>query len=137
MLSGIGIVRLFSKGFKPPKIERIMLDPIVIPTLYFVSVVQLVLQALVFLYAYKVTKITGSFRAWTLIIAAFAILTVRSVVSLFMTLSLPADQVSTLIESVGATTTILSSIVNLAAGVALFLGFFGLAQRFQNQAKPS
>jgi len=56
-------------------------------------------------------------------------------VSLFMTLSLPADQVSTLIESVGVTTTILSSIVNLAAGIALFLGFFGLAKRFQAQAK--
>ena len=130
-------MRLFSREFKPREVVRIMLDPIVIPTLYFVSVVQLVLQALVFLYAYKVTKITGSFRAWTLIIAAFAILTVRSVVSLFMTLSLPANQVSTLIESVGVTTTILSSIVNLAAGVALFLGFFGLAKRFQNQAKPS
>jgi hypothetical protein len=84
-----------------------------------------------------VTRITGSFRAWTLIIAAFAILTVRNVVSLFLTLSLPADQVSTLIESVGVTTTIMSSIVNLAAGVALFLGFFGLAQRFQNQAKSA
>jgi len=84
-----------------------------------------------------VTRITGSFRAWTLIIAAFAILTVRNVVSLFLTLSLPADEVSTLIESVGVTTTILSSIVNLAAGVALFLVFFGLAQRFQNQAKSA
>src|SRR3989454_2957912 len=58
------------RGSSPPKIERIMLDPIVIPTLYFVSVVQLVLQALVFVYAYKVTRITGSFQAWTLIIAA-------------------------------------------------------------------
>ncbi|OLE91369.1 MAG: hypothetical protein AUF79_04965 [Crenarchaeota archaeon 13_1_20CM_2_51_8] len=115
--------------------DRIMLDPIVIPTLYFVSVVQLVLQALVFVYAYKVTRITGSFQAWTLIIAAFAILTVRNVVSLLLTLTLPAEQVGTLIESVGVTTTIVSSIVNLAAGVALFLGFFGLAQRFQNQAK--
>ena len=112
-----------------------MLDPIVIPTLYFVSVVQLVLQALVFVYAYKVTRITGSFQAWTLIIAAFAILTVRNVVSLLLTLTLPAEQVGTLIESVGVTTTIVSSIVNLAAGIALFLGFFGLAKRFQNQAK--
>src|SRR5438132_13585080 len=112
-----------------------MLDPIVIPTLYFVSVVQLVLQALVFLYAYKVTKITGSFQAWTLIIAAFAILTVRSVVSLFMTLSLPADQVSTLIESVGVTTTLVSSVVNVAAGMSLLLGFFGLDKRLAAHAK--
>src|SRR5206468_1883765 len=78
-----------------------MLDPIVIPTLYFISVVELILQAGVFFYAYRVTKLTGSFRAWTLIIAAFALLTVRNVVSLLFELMLPTDQISTLIESVG------------------------------------
>ena len=114
-----------------------MLDPVVLPTLYFITVVELILQALVFLYAYRITKITGSFRAWTLIIAAFAILTIRNVISLLLTLTLPADQVSTLIESIGVTTTILSSVVNLAAGVALFLGFFGLVKRFQNPSKSA
>lgn len=112
-----------------------MLDPIVIPTLYFISVVELILQAGVFFYAYRVTKLTGSFRAWTLIIAAFALLTVRNVVSLLFELMLPTDQVSSLIESVGVTTTILSSAVNLAAGAALFLGMFGLVKRFQSQPK--
>lgn len=114
-----------------------MLDPVVIPTLYFISVLELILQALVFFYAYRITKITGSFRAWTLIIVGFAVLTIRNVVSLLLTLTLPADQVSTLIESVGVTTTILSSAVNLIAGIALFLGFFGLVKRFQNQPKSA
>ncbi len=112
-----------------------MLDPVVIPTLYFISVFQLVLQAGVVLYAYRVTKLTGSFRAWTLIIAAFTLLTIRNVVSLFLTLSLPADQLSSLIESIGVVTLILSSAVNIAAGVALFLGMFGLVKRFENQSK--
>ena len=112
-----------------------MLDPIVVPTLYFIAVFQLVLQALVFYYAYRVTKVTGSFRAWTLIVAAFAILTIRNVVSLLLTLTLPIDQVSTLIESIGVTTTLLSSAVNVAASVVLFLGMFGLAKRFENQPK--
>ena len=112
-----------------------MLDPVVIPTLYFISVVELILQAGVFFYAYRVTKLTGSFRAWTLIIAAFALLTVRNVVSLLFELTLPVDQVSSLIESVGVVTTILSSAVNLVAGVALFLGMFGLVKRFQSQPK--
>ena len=65
-----------------------MLDPVVIPTLYFISVVELILQAGVFFYAYRVTKLTGSFRAWTLIIAAFALLTVRNVVGLLFELTL-------------------------------------------------
>jgi len=114
-----------------------MLDPVVIPTLYFISVVQLILQAGVFFYAYRVTKLTGSFRAWTLIIAAFALLTVRNVVTLLFELMLPSDQISSLIESVGVATTILSSAVNLVAGLALFLGMFGLVKRFQSQPKTS
>lgn len=112
-----------------------MLDPVVVPTLYFLSVLEVTLQALVFLYAYKITKITGSFRSWTLIIIAFAMLTVQNVISLVFSLSLPADQLSTLIQSVGVMSIFLGQAVNLAASVALFLGFFGLAHRFQNQSK--
>lgn len=113
------------------------MDPVVLPTLYFISVFQLILQAAVVFYAYRVTKLTGSFRAWTLIIAAFTLLTVKNVVSLILSLSLPADQLSALIDSVGLTTLILSSAVNMAAGVALFLGMFGLVKRFENQSKPT
>jgi len=112
-----------------------MLDPVVVPTLYFITVFELILQAGVVFYAYRVTKLTGSFRAWTLIIAAFTLLTIRNVVSLVLSLSLPADQLTSLIESVGVVTMILSSAVNIAAGVALFLGMFGLVKRFENQSK--
>jgi hypothetical protein len=114
-----------------------LLDPVVLPTLYFITVLQLILQAGVVFYAYRVTKLTGSFRAWTLVIAAFTLLTIRNVVSLVLSLSLPADQLTSLIESIGAVTIILSSVVNIAAGVALFLGMFGLAKRFESQSKPS
>jgi len=113
-----------------------MLDPVVIPTLYFFSVVQLVLEAGVVYYALRVTKITGSFRAWTMIIAAFIILTVRNVISLFLTLSLPADQLGSLIDSIGVTTTIVTQVVNVAAVVILFVGFFSLVKRFETQTKP-
>lgn len=114
-----------------------MLDPIIVPTLYFVAVVQLILQAGVFFYAYRVTRITGSFKAWTLIIAAFAILAIQNAVGIILELTLPSSQISSLIESVGVLTTFLSISVNLAASVALFLGFFGLFKRFQAQPKSS
>src|SRR5438309_12104459 len=104
-----------------------MVDTVVISTLYFISVFQLILQAGVVFYAYRVTKLTGSFRAWTLIIAAFTLLTIRNVVSLFLSLSLPADQLAALIYSIGLVALILCSVVNIAAGLALFLGMFGLA----------
>jgi hypothetical protein len=114
-----------------------MADPVVISTLYFISVFQLILQAGVVFYAYRVTRLTGSFRAWTLIIAAFTLLTIRNVVSLVLSLSLPADQLAALIDSVGIVTLILSSAVNIVAGLALFLGMFGLVKRFENQSKAS
>src|SRR5207245_8680089 len=98
-----------------------MLDPAVLPTLYFISVFQLILQAGVVFYAYRVTKLTGSFRAWTLIIVAFTILTVRNVVSLFLSLSLPADPLASLIDSVGVVMIIASSAVNVAVGVVVLL----------------
>jgi len=114
-----------------------MLDPIILPTLYFIAVLELIFQAGVVFYAYKVTRITGSFRAWTMIIAAFSLLTIQSVVGLVLTVSLPTDQIANLISSVGETTTILSSMVTAIAGALLFLGVFGLAKRFESQAKPS
>lgn len=113
-----------------------MLDPLVIPTLYFAAVVQLILTAAVAYYAFRVTKLTGSFRAWTLIISAFVLLTVRNVLSLALTLTLPANQLGALIESIGLATTITSQLVDILANVALFLGMFGLVKRFENQPKP-
>src|SRR5712691_9078642 len=102
-----------------------VLDPIVLPTLYFIVVLELFFQAGVVFYAYKVTRITGSFCAWTWIIEAFSLLTIQNGVGLALTLSLPADQIANLISSVGATTTILSSLVTAIAGALLFFGFFG------------
>ncbi len=99
------------------------------------TVVELVLQAGVAYYAYRVTRTTGSFRAWTLIIASFVLLTIRNVVSLLLTLSLPPDQLASLIESIGTNAIVLSQVVNVSAGVALFIGVFGLARRFENQPK--
>ena len=113
-----------------------MLDPVVLPTLYFMAVLELIFQAGVVFYAYKVTRITGSFRAWTMIIVAFSLLTIQSVVGLVLTLSLPTDQLANLISSVGEISTILSSTVTAIAGALLFIGVFGLAKRFESQAKP-
>lgn len=114
-----------------------MVDPVVIPTLYFAAVLQVILTAAVAYYALRVTRLTGSFRAWTLIISAFALLTVRNVISLALTLTLPADQLGALIDSIGSTATIASQLVNVTATVALFLGMFGLVKRFESQSKPS
>ncbi len=114
-----------------------MADPVVLPTLYFIAVVEVVLQALIFLYAYRVSRITGSFRAWTLIVVGFAILAIQNVVGLVTTLTLPSAEINALIDSTGAATIILSTSVNLAAAFVLFFGFYGLVKKFQNQPKST
>src|SRR5437879_12482563 len=57
-----------------------VLDPIVLPTLYFIAVLELIVQAGVVFYAFKVTRITSSFRACTLIIVAVSLLMIQIVV---------------------------------------------------------
>ncbi len=133
MALGLQHVHNIQLGQERPRI--LALDPIVLPTLYFVSAVQLILQASVAYYAYRVTRTTGSFRAWTLIIASFVLLTVRNVVSLLLTLSLPPAQLASLIESIGINVIVVGQIVNVTAGVVLFLGVFGVARRFENKPK--
>src|SRR5947209_16812218 len=85
-----------------------VLDPIVLPTLYFIAVLELVFQAGVVFYALKVTRITGSFRAWTMIIVAFSLLTIQSVGALVRPFSFQTDKIVILLVSLEGLTTILS-----------------------------
>src|SRR3989442_4895059 len=77
-----------------------VLDPIVLPTLYFMAVLELIFQAGAVFYAYKVTRITGSVPAWTMIIVALSLLTNPNVVGLGLTLSVATDPICKLIRSV-------------------------------------
>src|SRR5437899_11604126 len=65
-----------------------VLDPIVLPTLYFIAVIELIFQTGAVFYAFKVTRITGALRAWTMTIVAFSLLTIHGVVGFVLTLSL-------------------------------------------------
>src|SRR5207245_10640324 len=99
-----------------------MLDPIVLPTLYFIAVLELIFQAGVVFYAYKVTRITGSFRAWTMIIVAFSLLTIQSVVGLVLTLSVLTDHIYTLFSYVGGTTEVYwSKVIVIERGTIVIL----------------
>ena len=110
-------------------------DTVLITGLYLVVVLEVVVQAGAVYFAYRLTKLTGSFRAWTLIIAAFVLTTGSSVLGLILLLAINPDQIVSLVQSIGLATTILSDTVNITAAFLLFLGMFDLVRRFQRSAK--
>lgn len=111
-----------------------MTDTIVMTGIYLVVVVQLALQAGIIFSAYRVVKLTGSFRAWTMIIAAFLLGAVSGLMGIFILLSNP-DQITSIVQSFGASTIFLSDALSIATSLLLFFGMFDLRKRFEHAAK--
>ena len=112
-----------------------MADLVIITTIYIVIALELAAQAGAVFFAYRLTRLTGSFRAWTLIITAFILTTAASVLGLVFLLAINPDQIVSLVQSVGFGTTILSDAVNITAAFLLFFGMFDLVRRFKHTAK--
>jgi hypothetical protein len=108
---------------------------VVITSLYIAAAGQLALQLGSVYYAFKLTKVTGTFRAWTLIITAFVFLSVRNLVSLVLTLGIPPAQLVALIDQIGWTTTMVSQLVNIGATFMLLVGVRELFVLFKRQSK--
>lgn len=99
-----------------------------------IAVVQLVLQVGNVFNAYRLTRLTGSFRAWTLIILAFTLTTGSSLFSLFIIISNP-DLISTLFQQFSVPTLVVSYGISIATSLLLFFGIFDLLRRFQHAGK--
>ena len=110
-----------------------MADTVVLSAIWIVAVIQLGLQAGIVMNAYRLTRLTGSFRAWTMIILAFLLTTASSLFGLFIILSNP-DQITGLLQSFNAPTLVLSYSISVATSVLLFLGIFDLLRRFKHTA---
>ncbi len=112
-----------------------MADIVIITSLFMVVALELAAQAGAVYFAYRLTRLTGSFRAWTLIITAFILTTASSVIGLIFLLAINPDQLVSLVQSIGFGTTILSDAVTVAAAFLLFFGMFDLVRRFKHTAK--
>src|SRR5713226_970153 len=108
-----------------------MSDIVIITSLYLVIALELGAQAGAVYFAYRLTRLTGSFRAWTLIITAFILTTAASVMGLLFLVASSPDQITSLIQSVGFGTVILSDGVSITAAFLLFFGIFDLVKRFE------
>src|SRR5690349_24849632 len=107
-----------------------MVDVTILTGMWILAVVQLILEAGIVLYAYRLTRLTGSFRAWTMIILAFTLTTASSLFSVFLLLSNP-DLIVGLVQSIGTPTLVLSYSISIATSLLFFFGIFDLVRRFK------
>lgn len=79
--------------------------------------------------AYRITKTAGAFLAWSLVILALILMTVRRVTALMIEVgSLPA---------LGGSVAFIDRILlPLAISLLLLLGLYDLVRTFERQAKP-
>ena len=112
-----------------------MANVTILTAIWGVAAVELGLQAGIVLNAYRLTKVTGSFRAWTLIIIAFALPTVSSLYGIVLIATNP-DLIVNLFSSLNFSSIVFSYALSLGTSVLLFVGTFDLLRRFKRSAKP-
>src|SRR5438309_5197543 len=88
-----------------------MADVTLLTSMWIIAVIQLILEAGIVLYAYRLTRLTGSFRAWTMIILAFILTAASSVFGIFLLLLNP-DLIAGLVQSISLPTLIVSYAVS-------------------------
>jgi len=109
-------------------------DVTLLTGMWIVAVLQLMLEAGIVLYAYRLTRLTGSFRAWTMIILAFILTTASSLFGIVLLLLNP-DLIAGLVQSISLPTLMVSYAVSIATSLLFFFGVFDLVRRFKLAAK--
>src|SRR5712664_362133 len=107
-----------------------MADVTLLTGMWIVAVLQLGLEAGIVLYAYRLTRLTGSFRAWTMIILAFILTTASSIFGVFLLLFNPY-LITSLVQSISLPTLIISYTISIATSLLFFFGIFDLTRRFK------
>lgn len=111
-----------------------MVDATILTGMWIIAVLQLILEAGIVLYAYRLTRLTGSFRAWTMIILAFVLTTTSSIFGVILLLINP-DLIAGLVQSISLPTLIVSYAISITTSLLFFFGVFDLVRRFKLMAK--
>lgn len=88
---------------------------------YSYTLLELALDMGAVYFAYRLTRITGAFRGWILMILALVLITVQSTSSILtLALFFPEAQLVSLIASIGTTALIRGAVIGIAVSAALF-----------------
>ncbi|SRR6266849_4304392 len=99
-----------------------------------VAVLESALYAGAVFFAYRLTKLTGSFRSWTMIIVALLLTTISGLSGLFVLLTSP-DAITALVQSIGTPWIMISYSISISTCLLYFFGTHGLVKNFQQVAK--
>ena len=111
----------------------LMADTAWFATILVIAGLELALYAGAVFFAYKMTKLTGSFRSWTMIIAALLLTTISGLSGIFLVLSNP-DTITGLVQSIGVPTLIVTYTISISTCLLYFFGTHGLVKNFQQIA---
>lgn len=99
---------------------------------YLYTLLELVLDIGAVLFAYRLTRITGAFRGWILMIAALVLITVQSTSSILtLALFFPEAQLDALVASIGTDALVRGAVVGIALSAALFGAMLELFRTFE------
>lgn len=104
----------------------------IVGIIYAYTLLELALDVLAVIYAYRLTKITGAFRGWLLMILAVVLITVQGTSSIVtLILFFPEAQLESLISSIGTAALIQGAIIGVALSASLFGAMFELYRTFR------
>jgi hypothetical protein len=112
----------------------------IVGIIYAYTFLELILDLAAVFYAYRLTKLTGSFRGWILMILALVLITVQgtsSIVSLIV--FFPEAQLESLVSTVGTAAIIQGAVIGIAVSGSLFGAMFELYRTFKRvqSAQPN
>jgi hypothetical protein len=111
-----------------------MISTVLLP--FYVEIfIELALSAGAVAYAYRLSKLTGRFGAWTLIIVGLVLLTFQNVNSLWTILTLPQNQLASLVQQFNAYSLAISAAFSIGVPGVFFFAMMKLYQSFAAQ-KP-
>ncbi len=111
----------------------IMADTAWFAGILVIAILELALYAGAVFFAYRMTKLTGSFRSWTMIIAALLLTTISGLSGIFVVLSSP-DAITSLVQTIGTPTIIVTYTISISTCLLYFFGTHGLVKNFQQVA---
>src|SRR5437016_13342734 len=93
---------------------------------YGIAALQLLLVMLATYYAYRIGRLIGSFRAWSLLILSFVLTLGRNLLSLYQLIQMPVDKLIALINSFGPAAVWPGQILSIVTSVLLAMAMYGL-----------
>lgn len=104
----------------------------IVAVVYSYTFLELAFDVLAVIYAYRLTKLTGAFRGWVLMILAVVLITVQGTSSvLSLLIFFPEAELEALIASIGTGVLVEGAVVGVGVSLCLFGAMFELYRTFK------